>query len=211
MLTLVMDNIEFYACAHTTNESPELRELFKETVNKTKLPNLLIGHLQGEFLKFLIKITKAKRILEIGTFTGYSALAMAEALPDDGEIITLDINPQTTDIARLHWGNSPHGNKIKLVLGKALDTLKNIDGFFDMIFIDADKVNYPNYWEACVPLVKSGGCILADNVLWQGRVLNPKDENSIALDSFNKIVLSDKRVESVMLTIRDGLTLAYKK
>ena len=206
-----MDNIEFYACAHTTNESNQLRELFKETVSKTKLPNLSVGHLQGAFLKFLVRITKAKRILEIGTFTGYSALVMAEALPDDGEIITLDINPKTTDIGRLHWAHSSHEKKIKLILGKALDSLKTIDGQFDLIFIDADKINYSNYWEACVPLIKSGGCIVADNVLWQGRVLNPKDEESFALDSFNKIVLSDKRVETVMLTIRDGLTLAYKK
>ncbi len=211
MLTLVMDTIEFYACAHTTNESNYLRELFKETVSKTKMPNMSVGHLQGAFLKFLVKATKAKKILEIGTFTGYSALAMAEALPEDGEIITLDINPRTTDIARLHWNSNPSGKKIKLILGKALDSLKNIHDEFDMIFIDADKINYPNYWEACVPMVKSGGCIVADNVLWRGRVLNPKDEESFALDSFNKIVLSDKRVETVMLTIRDGLTLAYKK
>jgi len=211
MLTLVMDAVENYACAHTSNESGILKELFKESIVKFKLPNMSVGHPEGSFLKFLIQISKAKRVLEIGTFTGYSALAMAEALPDDGEIITLDINEQTTDLARLYWGKSPHEKKIKLVIGDATETLKNVDGLFDMIFIDADKTNYTNYWDLCVPKVKTGGFIVADNVLWKGRVLNPKDEDSIALDAFNKHVLSDKRVEVVMLTIRDGLTLTFKK
>lgn len=211
MLTLVMDTIENYACAHTSNESAVLRELFKESLVKFKLPNMSVGHSEGSFLKFLIQISKAKRILEIGTFTGYSALAMAEALPDDGEIITLDINEKTTDIARLYWAKSPHEKKIKLILGNAIETLKTIKDPFDMIFIDADKTNYTNYWDACISKVKSGGFIVADNVLWKGRVLNPKDEDSFALDAFNKHVLSDSRVDVVMLTIRDGLTLAYKK
>jgi len=211
MLTLVMDAVENYACAHTSNESGILKELFKESIVKFKLPNMSVGHPEGSFLKFLIQISKAKRVLEIGTFTGYSALAMAEALPDDGEIITLDINEQTTDLARLYWGKSPHEKKIKLVIGDATETLKNVDGLFDMIFIDADKTNYTNYWDLCVPKVKTGGFIVADNVLWKGRVLNPKDEDSIALDAFNKHVLSDKRVEVVMLTIRDVLTLTFKK
>ena len=206
-----MDAVENYACAHTSNESGILKELFKESIVKFKLPNMSVGHPEGSFLKFLIQISKAKRVLEIGTFTGYSALAMAEALPDDGEIITLDINEQTTDLARLYWGKSPHEKKIKLVIGDATETLKNVDGLFDMIFIDADKTNYTNYWDLCVPKVKTGGFIVADNVLWKGRVLNPKDEDSIALDAFNKHVLSDKRVEVVMLTIRDGLTLTFKK
>lgn len=211
MLTLVLDTIENYALAHTSSESQVLRALSKETLTKYRLPQMSIGHIEGAFLRFLVKITKAKNILEIGTFTGYSALAMAEGLPDDGELITLDINPKTTDTGRLYWDKSIHGKKIKLIIGPAQETLKKLQGPFDIVFIDADKVNYIDYWEECLPKVRSGGCIIADNVLWQGRVLNPKDDNSFALDAFNKYVLSDIRVEVVMLTIRDGLTLAYKK
>ena len=211
MLSLTLEAIESYAYAHTTNESPVLQDIFKETFSKTKRPNWSVGHLVGVFLKFLVKAIKAKRVLEIGTFTGYSALAIAEGLPDDGEIITLDINKETTDIAQIYWAKSTHGKKIRLILGPAIDTLKTLEGKFDLIFLDADKINYPNYWESCVSLVKSGGCIVADNVIWHGRVLNPKDEESLAIDTFNKMVLSDSRVETVMLTVRDGLLLIYKK
>lgn len=211
MLTFVLDTIEGYARAHTSNESSLLRKLFNETLSKTKLPNMSIGHLEGTFLRFLVRATKAKRILEVGTFTGYSALAMAEVLPDDGEVTTLDIDPKATDLARLYWANSPHGEKINLILGDAKETLKTTCGPFDLIFIDAEKEDYPIYWDFCVPLAKSGGCLVADNVLWHGRVLNPKDKESQAIDSFNKKVLSDPRVEAVMLTVRDGMTLAYKK
>ncbi|MBI3590926.1 MAG: class I SAM-dependent methyltransferase [Candidatus Melainabacteria bacterium] len=210
MLSFVMGPVEGYALAHTKNESPILHELYKETFAKTKIPHMQVGHRVGALLRLLVRITNSKRVLEIGTFTGYSALVMAEGLPDDGELITLDIDKETTDIAMSYWARSPHGNKIKLILGPALETLNNIDGLFDFVFIDADKVNYTNYWEACLPKIRKGGLIVADNVLWSGRVLNPKDENSIALDSFNKQVLSDSRVEAVMLIIRDGLTLAMK-
>jgi len=135
MLTFVLDTIEGYARAHTSNESSLLRKLFNETLAKTKLPNMSIGHLEGTFLRFLVRAIKAKRILEIGTFTGYSALAMAEVLPDDGEVITLDIDPKATDIARLYWSNSSHEKKIKLILGDAKETLKTINGPFDLIFM----------------------------------------------------------------------------
>ena len=211
MLTLVLDTIETYACAHTSNESNLLRSLFKESFSKTRTPDMMVGHIEGAFLKFLVRLTKARKILEIGTFTGYSALAMAEGMPDDGSILTLDIDPKNTEIAKSYWSQSPHGKKIKLILGEAMETLKTINEEFDIVFIDADKINYLNYWKECIPKVKSGGCILADNVLWKGYVLNPRDEESRALDSFNKYILSDSRVEAVMLTIRDGLTLAYKK
>lgn len=210
MLTLVLNPIEEYSSAHSTRESKLLEDLRNETLLKTKKPNFMIGHPLGAFLKLLVKVSCAKRILEIGTFTGYSALSMASGLPEDGELITLDIDPYTQDIAKYYFYLSPHGKKIKPVLGNALESLKSIYGLFDMVFIDADKPNYINYWELCVPKVKTSGLILADNVLWSGRVLNPKNENDIALDSFNKHVLSDNRVEVVMLTIRDGLTLAYK-
>lgn len=211
MLTLVLNPIEEYSASHSTRESKLLEDLRNETFLKTKNPNFMIGHPLGAFLKLLVQISGAKRILEIGTFTGYSAISMASGLQEDGELITLDVDPYTQDIAKYYFYKSPHSNKIKPVLGNALETLKSIDGSFDIVFIDADKQNYINYWDLCVPKVKAGGLILADNVLWSGRVLNPKSENDIALDAFNKHVLSDTRVEVVMLTIRDGLSIAYKK
>ena len=170
-----------------------------------------VGNLEGSFLKLLVKISKAKRILEIGTFTGYSALAMAEAMPAGGRLVTCDIDDQTTVIAREFWGNSPHGGKIELRLGPALETIRKIRGPLDFVFIDADKTNYIHYWNACIPKMRRGGLILADNVLWSGKVLCPRDSTTRAIVAFNRHVAKDKRVEAVMLTVRDGITLAYKK
>jgi caffeoyl-CoA O-methyltransferase len=135
---------------------------------------------------------------------------MAEGLPDDGKLITCDIDPETTKIAKKYWSRSTHGKKIELKLGPALETLKTIEGLFDLVFIDADKVNYINYWELCLPKVRPGGLLVIDNVLWSGSVLNPEDETERAIDEFNKHVYNDKRVEVVMLPIRDGVTLAWK-
>lgn len=170
-----------------------------------------VGHLEGSFLRLLVKIARAKRILEIGTFTGYSALAMAEGLPPAGRLITCDIDPLSTRIARTSWKKSPHGKKIDLRLGRATDTLRRLKGSFDMVFIDADKENYIRYWELCVPKVRRGGLLLADNTLWGGRVLHPRDASGRAIAAFNRHVVHDRRVEAVLLTVRDGLTLAYKK
>ena len=135
---------------------------------------------------------------------------MAEGLPDDGKLITCDIDPETTQIAKKYWSRSPHGKKIELKLGPALETLKTIEGLFDLVFIDADKVNYINYWELCLPKIRRGGLLVVDNVLWSGSVLNPEDETERAIDEFNNHVYNDKRVEVVMLPIRDGVTLAWK-
>lgn len=170
-----------------------------------------VGHLEGSFLRLLLRIAKARRVLEVGTFTGYSALAMAEGLPPGGRLITCDIDPVVTQIARKTWAKSPHGKKIELRLGHALKTLRKLRGTFDAVFIDADKENYIRYWELCVPKVRRGGILLVDNVLWSGRVLRPKDETDRAIVAFNRYVVSDRRVEAVMLTLRDGVTLAYKK
>ncbi len=210
MITLIPETIEDYARAHTIKESDLLQRLVKETYKETDLPEMQVGHLEGAFLRLLVQITNAKRILEIGTFTGYSTLVMAEGLPKDGEIITLDINPDTTNIAKKYWVESPHGKKIKSILAPALDSIKNLTGLFDMVFIDADKENYINYFEACLPKVRQGGLIVADNVLWSGKVLNPKEKSDIAITEFNKHIINDRRVEAVMLTVRDGLMLAYK-
>ena len=169
-----------------------------------------VGHLEGAFLRMLVRLLRAKRILELGTFTGYSSLVMAEGLPDDGELITCDIDPETTQIAKRYWKRSPHGKKIVFKLGPALETLKTIEGPFDMVFIDADKLNYINYWELCITKIRSGGLLVVDNVLWSGSVLKPEDETDRAIADFNKHVYNDKRVEVVMLPIRDGVTIAWK-
>jgi len=172
---------------------------------------MLIGEVAGTFLSLVARSTGARRVLEIGTFTGYSALKLAEGLPAEGEVITCDIDPETTAIARRHWARSPHGRKISLRLGPALETIPSLAGPFDIVFIDADKENYVNYWETCIPKVRSGGLVLADNVLWSGRVLEPQDKDDVALADFNRHVVRDPRVDVVMLTVRDGITIACKR
>ena len=211
MSNLVSEEIEKYCENHSTPEAPVFAKLVEETYSSTEIPQMQVGHLEGAFLKMLVRLTQARRILEIGTFTGYSALSMAEALSKDGELITCDIDPENTKIAQKHWDRSPDGKKIRLVLGSALDSLKKLEGPFDMVFIDADKENYLNYWEAVLPKVVTGGLIVVDNVLWSGNVLNPKDETDHAIVKFNDKAREDSRVELVMLTVRDGMTLAWKK
>jgi len=210
MKRIVSKKIEQYCIEHTTPESKLLHELVVDTIKHTAYPEMEVGHLEGAFLRMLVRLLRAKRILELGTFTGYSSLVMAEGLPDDGELITCDIDPETTEIAKRYWSRSLHGKKIELKLGPALETLKTIEGPFDMVFIDPDKMNYINYWELCMPKIRSGGLLVVDNVLWSGSVLKPEDETDRAIADFNKHVYNDKRVEVVMLPIRDGVTVAWK-
>jgi caffeoyl-CoA O-methyltransferase len=155
-------------------------------------------------------MTRAKRVLEIGTFTGYSALAMAEGLPEDGEVLTCDVDPKNTAIARQYWDRSPHGGKITLRLGPALKTIETVSGLVDLVFIDADKRNYVQYWDAVVPKLRHGGVVVADNVLWSGRALDPQSNDDHAIVAFNDHVLKDQRVEVVMLPLRDGVLLATR-
>lgn len=210
MIPIVHPGIEAYARKHTETEGELFRELASVTREETTSPQMQVGHLEGAFLRLLIKIAGAKRVLELGTFTGYSALAMAEGLPEDGRLITCDVDPHATAIAKRFWDRSPHGRKIELKLGPALETLKTLDGPFDLVFIDADKENYSNYWKACVPKVRKGGVLAVDNVLWSGRVLDPKDASDRAINGFNKLVFEDGRVEPVLLTVRDGISLSCK-
>jgi caffeoyl-CoA O-methyltransferase len=204
-------DIEAYARAHSDPVSELAQELWDKTHAEVALPQMLVGPLVGNFLRLMVKLTQAKRVVEIGTFTGYSALFMAEALPEDGELHTFDINEKTTALAQKFWDRVPWGKKIHSHLGPALETLKGVDGSFDLAFIDADKENYENYLEAVLPRMKSGGLIIADNVLWSGRVLQPQADSDRALDAFNKKVSADNRVERVLLTLRDGLFLIRKK
>ncbi|QDE99677.1 O-methyltransferase [Myxococcus xanthus] len=210
-LTLVPPEIEAYADAHTTAPAPLFDELRDVTYARMSSPNMQVGSVEGTFLRMLIALTGARRVLEIGTFTGYSALMMAEALPDDGALITCDINPEATDVARAFFLRSPHGRKIDLRMGPALDTLKTLQGPFDLAFIDADKPSYAAYWDAVLPLLRPGGLIIADNVLWSGRVLQPEGPSDHAIVDFNAKVAADPRVEHVLLTVRDGMMLARKR
>jgi len=208
---IVAADIDEYALIHSSREDPLLQELAAATHERAKWPTMLTGHVEGALLRMLVQLSGARRVLEIGTFTGYSALSMAMGLPDDGTVITCDVDPEMTQIARDFWARSPHGEKIELRLEPALDTIATLDGPFDFVFIDADKANYIAYWDAIVPKVRPGGLVVADNVLWSGKVLDPKEPNDHAIVAFNRHARYDDRVELVMLTVRDGITLARRK
>jgi len=210
MPDIVPEAIEAYIDSHTSERTAIFHDLERETREKMAAFTMQVGKVEGGFLKMLAQITRAKRVLEVGTFTGYSALCFAEGLPDDGTMITCDIDPEATSMAKKYWAQSPHGKKIELRLGPAIETIASLDAPFDLVFLDADKQNYINYYEAAFPKVPAGGLIVADNVLWSGRVVNPTDELDIAVDRFNKHVRNDARVECVMLSVRDGITLARK-
>jgi predicted O-methyltransferase YrrM len=169
-----------------------------------------VGLLEGRFLQMLVRLTGARNILEIGMFTGYSTLMMAEALPEDGRLITCEVDLKAEAMARKYFGESPHGHKITIRMGPALETIKALSGPLDMVFIDADKPNYSNYYHACFPLVKPGGLIIGDNVFWSGKVIDPQDDDTRAIVAFNQLVQSDPRVENICLTVRDGMMLAWK-
>jgi caffeoyl-CoA O-methyltransferase len=191
--------------------SPLLEELERETRERTGRPGMLTGRVEGSFLRMLVRLSGAKKIVEIGTFTGYSALMMAEGLPADGELVTCEIFGVYASIARKYFDRSPHGRKIRLVLGPAVETLGGIsDESVDFVFIDADKEGYSLYYEESVRILRGGGLIAADNVLWYGRVLSPEDDDSRAIVSFNRRVMGDARVEKVMLPLRDGVYLIRK-
>jgi caffeoyl-CoA O-methyltransferase len=212
MLTLVPEDIETYAMAHSAPLPPLLEELMEETRKEFGgLARMLSGQLEGTLLQTLAVAIGALRILEIGTFTGFSAQMMAAALPDHGELITCDINPKAISLARRYFERSPHGRKITVREGPALDTLKTLEPGFDLVFIDADKTNYTNYYEACLPLLSPNGLIAVDNVLWSGRVLDPDTDDARAIVAFNDHVRNDARVTCVMLTVRDGITLIRRR
>lgn len=213
MIPIVPPRIDAYCLAHTTPADPLLDELATYTHAHCKLPQMLTGLVEGTFLRMLVQVSAAKRVLEIGTFTGYSALSMAAGLPDDGELITCDIDPETNAIAQSFWARSPYGRRIKPQLGPALETIATLpaDTFFDFVFIDADKENYLNYYEAVLPRLRPGGLIAADNTLWSGKVLDPKEQSDHAIVAFNKHVARDSRVEQVLLSVRDGVLLIRKE
>ena len=204
-MDFIKEEIETYAYEHTQNEGKLLQKLEAETYEKLEIPQMLTGRLEGRFLRLMAKLIGARRIIEVGTFGGYSAISMAEALPDDGELFTCDIDPVAIAFARRFFAESEHGKKITLLEGPALESIKTLSGTFDMAFIDADKENYLNYYNAILPVIRTNGVILVDNVLWSGRVLDPKDDSDKTIHRFNETVIKDDRVEPVMMTIRDGV------
>ncbi len=212
MAFIVDPKIEEYAEAHTTPDGELFERLAEETRAKTTAPQMMVGRIEGRFLATLVALSGARRILEFGTFTGYSSISMASALPPDGKVITLDVDPEATAIARRYMDESGHGDKIEIRLGPALETLQDVAGPFDLVFIDADKPNYVNYYEAALPLLADDGLLIADNVLWSGRVVEDDDDESTrAIKEFNEHVRADDRVVSVMLSVRDGMTLVRKR
>jgi caffeoyl-CoA O-methyltransferase len=213
MKALVSSDIEAYATAHSMPESDTCRSLREETHRQTDCPQMLVGPLEGGFLKMLTQLAAANDVLEVGMFTGYSALCFAEALPKEGTVTTCEIDETSAAIARRYFARSPHGHKITVRMGPALDTMKAINGRYDIIFIDADKQNYLNYYRRAKELLSPAGVIIIDNVLWDGDVLlNPApDERTAAIQSLNKVVASDPDVSAVLLTIRDGVFLIRRK
>ena len=211
MLTLIPEIVEQYAAHHTDVPAPLMDRLREETYASVEHPHMQTGRLEGTLLKLLVKISQARRVLEIGMFTGYSTLCMAEGLPEGGELITCEVNPTVEAVARRYFEQSPFGKRISIRMGPALETIATIKGPVDLVFIDADKGNYSHYYDAVFPLLPSGGLIVADNTLWRGRVLAPESSDDHALVAFNSKVASDQRVEKVLLTVRDGVLLARKK
>jgi caffeoyl-CoA O-methyltransferase len=213
MKPIVSPEIEAYAAAHSIAESDTCRLIREQTYRTQELPQMLTGPLEAAFLKMMIHAVRARRVLEIGTFTGYSALAMAEALPHDGKVITCEVDTDIVSMAHTFWNRSPHGKKIEARIGPALDTLASVTGPFELIFIDADKVNYVAYYQRSLDLVAPAGVILIDNVLWSGEVLNSSsvDPSTAAIQELNRTVAADPRVSAVLLTLRDGVFVITPK
>lgn len=207
MLTLVPPEIEKYSIDHTTSLPDYLEELTRYTHEHMDSPEMLTGPIEGMLLQFLVWATGAERVLEIGTFTGFSAQMMAAALPEGGLLVTCDIDPEAADVARKYFQRRPYPARIELRLGPALETLYSLSGPFDVVFIDADKENYVAYYERALELLSPRGIIAVDNVLWGGRVLDPKAESDKAIAEFNRHVRRDPRVKQVLLPVRDGVML----
>jgi caffeoyl-CoA O-methyltransferase len=210
---VVNEDIEAYAAAHTTPEHPLLSEVAANTRASQEGHGMMVGLLEGRFLETLVWLSGARRILEIGCFTGYSALSMAAALPPGGTITTCEVDPERAAMARRHFDASPWADRIDLIVGPALDSLTLLMGPFDLVFIDADKVNYARYYEAVLPLLADRGLIVADNVLWSGQVIDASDQSDAtqAIRAFNDMVVNDPRVTCVMATVRDGVLLIRRR
>lgn len=211
MIPLVDAAVERYALEHSSPVDPIYDRLREETLASTELPQMQVGRVEGRLLKLLVQLVGARRAVEIGTFTGYSALSIAEGLAEGGTLVTCDVDPVATAIAKRFWAEAPWGDRIELRLGDARQTAAALEGPIDFVFIDADKSGYVDYWEALVPKVRPGGVLVADNVLWSGEVVAPAGDSARHIAAFNDRVAADDRVEQVMLTVRDGITVARRR
>jgi len=208
------DDIDDYAADHTQEEPELLKKLSKETWRKVLLPRMLSGAYQGRLLSIISKLVSPKTILEIGTYTGYSALCLAEGLTSDGKLITIDKNEELEPIVDKYFGLSEYSSQLKPMIGNAIEIIPTLDEKFDLVFIDADKSNYINYFNMIIDKLNPGGIILSDNVLWSGKVVEPtaeKDIDTKVLKEYNKLLKDDPRLETILLPIRDGLTISRRK
>ena len=207
----IPDNLDEYVVNNSQSEPELLQELNRETWQKVLAPRMLSGHFQGRVLSILSKLIQPKNILEIGTYTGYSALCLAEGMQTDGTLHTIDTNEELFDLQRKYFDKSEYGNQIVQHIGNAIDVIPNLDFVFDLVFIDADKKNYPNYLNIIIPKLKKGSVILSDNVLWSGKVLeaiSKDDKETKAIVNYNKLLNEHPKLETVLLPIRDGLTIS---
>jgi predicted O-methyltransferase YrrM len=207
------EEIENYALNHTSQENDLLKELNRQTHIQILQPRMLSGHLQGKVLSMFSNMINPKRVLEIGTYTGYSALSIAEGLPVDGEIITIDLNQELESFTRSYFEKSVYNSKIKFLVGNALDVIPTLNETWDLVFIDADKENYSTYFDLVINQVRKGGFIIVDNVLWSGKVLHKVPTNDMetkGIIAFNSKVHEDSRVENLLLPVRDGLMILRK-
>jgi predicted O-methyltransferase YrrM len=210
---IVEPEVERYAEEHTSPDGELFERLAAETRDKTETPQMMVGRIEGRFLGTLVRSLRARRVLELGTFTGYSSISMALALPAGGRVITCDVNEDTTAIAKSYAAEAGVLDRIDYRLGPALETIAELDGPFDLVFIDADKPNYRNYYEATLPLLAEGALMVIDNTLWSGAVADPenREANTEAIRALNDRVLEDPRVENVLLTVRDGMNLVWRR
>ena len=210
-MDFIPKQIDDYVVKHSENEPEILQELSRETWQKIMVPRMLSGHFQGRILSMISKLVHPKNILEIGTYTGYSALCMAEGMQENGTLHTIDKNEELFDFQKKYFDKSDYKSQIKQYLGNALDIIPTIDAKFDLVFIDADKSNYSNYFHTIINKMNKGGVILSDNVLWSGKVIEEiksKDLDTPALIEYNKLMKEDPRIETVLLPVRDGLTIS---
>ena len=212
MSFIVPEEIEQYAEEHTTPPDDLLHRLADETRATLQSPQMLTGTIEGRLLEFLVFATRARRVLELGTYSGYSAISMAAALPPDGHIDTCEVDEQHAAVARRYIEESGHGDRITIHVGPALETIARLEGEFDLVFIDADKINYSAYYEALLPRLTNGGLMAIDNTLWSGKVLEPDDDpGTRAIAELNDRIARDPAVVAVQLTVRDGVTLVRRR
>ena len=211
-MNFISSKLQQYIDDHSMEESDLLKALDRETHQKVLQPRMLSGSYQGRLLALLAKMIEPKKILEVGTYTGYATLCMAEGLSTGGSIDTIDYNEELSDIQRRYFDQSPYRSQIVQHLGEAKDVIKTLTGPYDLVFLDADKENYPHYFDLIIDKLETGGVILSDNVLWSGKVLEKaNDEATSALQEYNHKINSDARVETIILPIRDGLTITRKR